>query len=569
MEEATAKSQGALKALREELDKSGPASADFGDNIAQGKKAVTDFVDDLGVAIATSPVVRAGMKAMGEALQGAFGGKQQDTVKILMGFVSSFAIGLTYAGQAGLVAGQVLVTAFYAAKTAIAGVMAVLAGVGTGIVGVIDELAQLGQKIPGHAKWIDTFAASTEGARQFMEGLRQSLADETAEAAKGVMGHSAAAATLDKLGGVLVTVRGAMEAAQRAQGDLTSGAAVLGTGLGQTTEAARLTAAQIKAMEEATMKGMNTMLESSNAMAVAFETLQQEITLANKSGLDQRLAEISIAQQKEIAGLQWIAFEYPEKYEAIVAMVKEKYGIMAADAAASFAVQTQAAISWRDSSVEAANKVLSNAEANLARLAATKGTTEQQMADAHAAVAKAEDDLDQAQAAIKMERFQMIAGAVSDILRTAFGKSKAAAIAAALIDAAAAIVKVFAQFGWWGIPMAAAIAVKTGAEINKIRNQGTEGFAAGSEGFQDFGRGTLVTLHGPEEVITRTQGESLAEMIRSALGDVGRGMSMAAAGAGQLVIPVYIGSEKLDTIVVNRTRTGHMRVDSAGLRRRA
>ncbi len=560
MEEATAKSQAALKALREELDRNGPASADFGDNIAKGRKAVQDLVDNLGVAIATSPVVGAGMQAMGDALQAAFGGTQQSTIKTLMGFVSSFAIALTYVGQGAVVAGQVLVQAFYAAKTAIGAVMTVLVGVVAGVVAFVDTLAGLAQKIPGHAKWIDTFAASTDSARVYMEGLTKSLGEETAEAAKGAIGHSAASATLDKMGGVLINVRGAMEAAQRAQGDMATGADTLRKGVAGAGEAATLTAAQIKAMEDATIKAEAAISTANDNIAIAFETLQQDLSLANKSGLDLRLAEIALAQQKEIAGYQWVAFQAPLEYDKLVAAIKEKYGIMAADATASFAVQTQAAISWRDSSVEAAQKVLDNAEANLARLAASKQKTEQQMADAHAAVAAAEDNLDEAVYENKMARFAMLMSSASTILRALFGKSKAAAIAAAIIDTIAAVVKTMAAYPWpWSLIPAAAAAAAGYAEVKKIRDTDI-GFAQGSRGFVDFGRESIVALHGVERVQTREQaaaeGEDVALEVRALRRDL--------AGRQETIhVHWNADSRELSELLLRRNRAGLFRVVSA------
>jgi hypothetical protein len=518
MQEATAKSQGALKALRDELDRVGPATADFGDNIAQGKVAVQNLVDGLAVAIATSPVVRAGMQAMGEALQAAFGGTQQSTVKALMVFVNDFAIGLTYVGQVAVTAATVFVTVWSGIKVALLSVMQAVGQVGAGIMDMVAGLAELGQKIPGHAKWLDTLATTTRGWSTATDEVTRGLKAQADEAMEGVKGNSELNKTIDKIGGTLINVRERMEAANRAQGDLTSGADTLARGLAVTDEAVRLTAAQIKAMEEATLKGMTAMVESGDALALAFKTVQEDITLANTTGLAQRTLEIEMAQQKEIAGLQWIAFEYPARYDEIVAAVKEKYGIMSADAVQSFKVQTEAAISWRDTAIDAADKVLANALANLRRLAATKGTTEQQMADAHARVAAAEDNLDQAKAEFKMKQFETIASSASTILRSLFGKNKAAAIAAALIDTAAAVVSSFKNGGgWpWGLIPAAAMAAAGYAQIQKIRS--TE-FAQGTPGldYANFGRQSPATLHGEEAVIPRGKGHRLAAEIADAM----------------------------------------------------
>lgn len=56
--------------------------------------------------------------------------------------------------------------------------------------------------------------------------------------------------------------------------------------------------------------------------------------------------------------------------------------------------------------------------------------------------------------------------------------------------------------------------------------QGVPGFASGTPGFENFGRGTLVELHGQEQVINMRQGAGVAGMV----GDAIRRASMGAAG---------------------------------------
>jgi nitrogen-specific signal transduction histidine kinase len=131
----------------------------------------------------------------------------------------------------------------------------------------------------------------------------------------------------------------------------------------------------------------------------------------------------------------------------------------------------------------------------------------------------AQEEVDRLNTAKKLERLDMIASSASGILRSIFGKNKAAAIAAAVIDVAAAIVKCFAQFGWWGFIPAAAVAAAGYEQIQQIRNTNPEGFAQGTPdmAFMDFGRSSLVPLHEDEAVVNRAQGATLAEMVVDAV----------------------------------------------------
>jgi len=172
-----------------------------------------------------------------------------------------------------------------------------------------------------------------------------------------------------------------------------------------------------------------------------------------------------------------------------------------------------------DTQIEQAKRVLAEVLARRAEMLAAHEETNASMLKSDEALAAAKKTLDEAELKLKIQHFTMIADSASSILRSLFGKSKAAAIVAALIDAAMAIVKCFAQFGFWGFIPAAAVAVATGVEIAKIKNAEPAGFAQGTPGtsFVDFGAGTPTVLHGQEAVITQEQGETLAEMLEEAI----------------------------------------------------
>ena len=145
--------------------------------------------------------------------------------------------------------------------------------------------------------------------------------------------------------------------------------------------------------------------------------------------------------------------------------------------------------------------------------------TSEELKRANEAYHKAAEEMDGKRVISATEKFQMIASAGASALRDLFGKNKAAMIAAAIIETAAAVVTSFKNGGGfpWGLVPAAAMAAAGLKQIQQIRSQDA-GFRQGTPdtAFLDFGPGALRMLHGPEAVVTRAQGESLAEMVRAA-----------------------------------------------------
>ncbi len=558
-ERAQALSTATLTALRTQLQQNGPATADFGDNMAKAKVFVQNFTDNLGVAIAQSPVIRAGLQAVGAALGGAFGSNQQAQIQGIMGFVNSFAIALTYVAQGGTVAATVLVTAWYAIKTAIAAVLTVVAGVGTAIVGLVSGIAAMGAEIPIVGDKIKGFAQGAESARAYMGELTKALAAETAEAARGVTGHSQLQQKIDQVGGAIINIRGAMQAAATSQAKLNTEVKAFGPASAQASQRAIADSAKIKEafaklqtdvdligrtgidkrlreLDAARVKeiaGLRTLKDltaaeydqmvklitqkyqqeaaaaklSMDSIRTTRKKLEQDILLLRTTGVTAQLAQIEFERQKELESLQVLKLKYGETYEAIAKLVNEKYNLQSQAAQGHYATVEQAAAAAGFKTRGELQASYDNAKRTYEGMLNNAKYTYAQRQRAHQAMIDAQDALEGTHTLSTMEKYQMISDAASGILRSAFGKSKAAAIAAAVIDAGAAIVKVFAQYGWpWGIPLAAAIAVKTGAEISKMKSTNAS-FREGTAdlGYEDFGRESTGALHGVEAIIPQAK----------------------------------------------------------------
>ena len=150
-------------------------------------------------------------------------------------------------------------------------------------------------------------------------------------------------------------------------------------------------------------------------------------------------------------------------------------------------------------------------------------------------------------------------GAASSALGAFAAKSKVAAIAQAGIDAALAIIKVFATTAFpASIVAAASIAATTGIQIAKIKSAKT-GFREGTPGldFQNFGSGSQEDLHGREAVVPESGVGDFAGQVAAALAPMIK--AMAGSGGGSTPI-LEIDGVKFGRLIEKGTKNGTIRV---------
>lgn len=273
--------------------------------------------------------------------------------------------------------------------------------------------------------------------------------------------------------------------------------------------------AELKAMDDleaATIKGQKAMGHQEDLMLAAFQKAQDGMNLANATGLSKRLLAIQIAERDELAGLQHIAFEFPEKYEGIRAMVETKYRAMTDSARAHFA---SAEAFSQESGLKIQGHTAGFAVAYLnylGQMLLENNITVTQMQEAWDKFLKGTEEHTKTSTKAKLDMAASYATDASTILRSLFGKSKTAAIAAAIMDTLAAGLKAWSAYPWpFNIPpMAAALAVGY-ANVQKIRSTDS-GFKEGTPGlgFQDFGPGTVTVLHGREAVVPEDRAKDFA-----------------------------------------------------------
>lgn len=602
-DKAQALSAATLAELRKQLEAGGKSTADFGDNIQRGKVLFENLTDQLGVAIATSPVVGAGMKAMGDALQAAFGGNQQNTVKTITGLVNKFAIFLVDVGSVGVSAAHFISDAWngvqFLFNTVMAGLTDALSFVNRAIAATVESAAA----IPGAPAWLQDMAKTARAASdeiQIMSGSFKHQADQVLDnAAKNKV-------MFDAIQNGFTVTRAAMVAAQGEQALVTKSHQEMGQAAVESAKVHSDSAAKIKEamtnlqhdislaqttgvtnrlleLEFAMEKEIQTArdlkdisleqfqqmvdgirekydaitskaLDSSAEVLAATTKLQQDLALANTTGLENRLIEIDIAREKEIEGIQVLEEKYGEVFEEMRALVAEKYAGMRDAAIASHDSITAAANAAGFQTRAQLQETADNAGELYARMLAEGTFTYGELQKAHEAWKKAEDDLNEKSAISTMQKFELLAASASSILRSLFGKSKAAAIAAAIIDTAAAVVKSLAAYPWpWNLVPAAAALAAGMAQVSKIRSTDA-GFAMGTPGtsFQDFGRESIVALHNREAVVTPAQGASVAGMVGEAI----RAARRDSGGGGRFGVAIQIGPREIRDFNMREIRAG-------------
>lgn len=577
---AAAMGEAALRVLHDRLKTMGPSQADFGEKVAAAKVQLINFKDSIAVAVAQSPVLNAALDAIAQLFVKAFGGDKKALIQSIADVIGKVAIGFMSVGEMGVKVAAFLTDAWYQTKYYF---NAFLESVFTGIARIQEGLlsfATFMSKVPGLAnQWkpmVAEIQRNVDGAKSLAYGFGQ-LAEEAGKTgAKAAAGFKKVEDALGTVKKAMIDAQGkAVEAGNKIRtegpgGDrddiiqskikkraeeialayaTLSAEIVAGTKLGLDRRLAEIDVAHAKELENVKKLTENdTAAYAKLAAAVDVkykqmaasaraggdeivhktQDLVHQVESLTKTGLQKQLANIQYERQRELQSLEYLKANYGAKYTELAALVIAKYEQMKRAATGENQTVEQLAARAGLKSRAELEQTAKVAEETYNRMKASGNYTYGELQKAHENFTKSKQDLDQGWAKFAGERYQEVAGAASSILRSIFGKSKAAAIAATLIDAAVAIVKVFAQYGFpWGIPMAAAIAAQTGAQISKIKSQGSSGFRGGTPGldFQDFGTVSPELLHGEEAVVPRGKGHVLAAEIAAALPRGGRGDS--------------------------------------------
>lgn len=492
---ATALQAATLATLREELRRNGVDAADFGDRIDKLKASFANFMDGLAEAIAASPVVAAGMEAIGISLDGAFGSDQQQMIQNLIQWVNEFAIAVARTGQ--IVVESVVV-----------------------MVGGLSKLVEINAQIAESA------AALPLVGEKYQEAAANARKQATAVAA--------ISGTLSDLKSRLDTVVPAMEAARAAQDHVSAATDAGARSAGRAGEAAERLAASQKAAAE---RAKQTAEEYRAYISFLGEREIENHKRIQAAKMDEDAAYRAFRDmlgQRELEHAAQVAAD-KERIDAEYRAYQDMLGQRELEANAA----KHQAISER----AAALGMLTRDE--LERSAATALATYQAMKDSGEFTAQTLQEAwtryeTARRAASDQTKEMSLDNALTTVQGTLeifgrLGKAfKVAAIAGAIIATYMAIAKALANSPWpWNLVAAAGAAAAGFANVAKIK-AADEGFRFGTPGldFKSFGPGRMVALHGDEAVIPRSGSHELARVIAASLADQRPGAS------GQIVIQV-------------------------------
>jgi hypothetical protein len=310
-----------MRILSAAVKDAGEQERDFGEQLEALKAGFSNYIDNVASAIAKSPVLAAGMKAIGDALSKTFGGDNQDLVKTTVHWIEQGTIVAVNFGLGAIELARVVNVAWSGIKT-------IILGTETAVVGLVDGIIEAATEI---TRVMETLHLVPEGStheveelRTQLRGMTADLAAQTAEAARGVVGHSAFDATLDELGGTLFGVKDAMEAASKAT-----------TANAEANDVAtKNTAILARTQQELTAKMIDQAKVDADAWKVQGKSIEETTKLWDEyfklrvehGGTTLTIQKAQIQQwfDDEVAKLNDADNNWSEHYAAIEAVAKEK-----------------------------------------------------------------------------------------------------------------------------------------------------------------------------------------------------------------------------------------------------
>lgn len=294
----------------------GDQEADFADKVEQGKVAFQNWIDEVAKGVAQSPVLAAALDAVGQAFQAAFGGDNQTAITTIVQFIEGAAVKVVDFGIVMVEVARAIHVAWALIETIILAVETAVVGIATAVVAVVNGVAVVAEKLGLVSA--DTVKAVSE-TRVQLQAMTVSLAEQTAEAARGVVGASEFDKTLDKLGGTLFNVRDGMIAAgsatkeNAAEQDIAANNAKILAGVN-----AELTSSYVDQakMAEALKKSTGELdgIWADYALQVSKHTLD---------AAQEQEAAIDAVFKKQVATLDELDPLYKQKYAAYAAIAKE------------------------------------------------------------------------------------------------------------------------------------------------------------------------------------------------------------------------------------------------------
>jgi len=201
-----------LKLLNDAVADAGETTRDFKENIEAGEITLENWEDDLAKSVASSSVFAAALNAVGEGFTATFGTEHADQIKGITRFLEDAVDIMVNIGLGAIEVARIFNVAWSSVKTVVLGVETVIFG----LIAALGEAVVAGEEIALKLHLVpEEEVLRVKETQVAVRAMTVSLAEQTAEAAKGVIGQSDFDHTLDQLGGTLFHVKDAMADARK------------------------------------------------------------------------------------------------------------------------------------------------------------------------------------------------------------------------------------------------------------------------------------------------------------------------------------------------------------------
>lgn len=305
-----------MKLLKDAVKDAGEQERDFGEEIEAAETKISNFVDDIGSAVASSPAFAAAIRAIKEGLADTFGGDSQDAVKGTVEFIKQAAI-VAVDFSMGIVEGaRVVHTAWAFIETTILGVETVIVSAAHEVIAAIADIAAAGEKLHVVPKGM---ADSIKEIDVQIEAMAQSLAHQTEEANKGVNGTSEFDKVLDKLNGTLFNVKDALEQNNATQDKSNEKTDIAANNARKLAEVQKQLTQSLVDQDKIAKE----LIKSSGELASTWADYYALVVKGSATSMQAQQAAIEATFQKQVAALDALDPLYNEKYQAYAAIARE------------------------------------------------------------------------------------------------------------------------------------------------------------------------------------------------------------------------------------------------------
>lgn len=197
----------------------------FTDRLARVRVGIQNVIDKVAVVIADSPVVNAAMKAIGDALDAALGAQSAGKVSELGSVITKLAFFLMDLLDVGVSVADGIGRAWGVLSMIFNVAASIVLTVGKALVAVVEGAVKLARVVPGVDGALKGLDDTIDGLQGSMHVLTLGFDAQAAEALNAVKGNSAYHDGLDRVRGVLGTVRERMAEALKVKKDDTDATA--------------------------------------------------------------------------------------------------------------------------------------------------------------------------------------------------------------------------------------------------------------------------------------------------------------------------------------------------------